>query len=102
MTHSNKSPRLRAMHERTFAGTNALEPRIIKICVEPRISALLEPSTASSTTTELAGFLVRAALGTGKADCWYGDGGWGSDARRDERLCTCSKMGNAIPSVDIF
>jgi len=51
------------MHERTFAGTNALEPRMIKICVAG-ISALLEPSATWSTTTALPGFLVRAALDT--------------------------------------
>ena len=46
----------------TFAGLNALDPCMIKVCVTG-ISAVLEPSTAASATTEFAGFLDNAALG---------------------------------------
>ena len=47
----------------TFAGLNALNPCVIEVCVAG-ISAVLEPSTAASATTEFAGFLDAAALGT--------------------------------------
>ena len=46
-----------------FACPNALDPCMIEVCVAG-ISAVLEPSTAASATTEFAGFLDNAALGT--------------------------------------
>ena len=50
-------------HQRTFAGPNALNPCMIKVCVAG-ISTLVEPSTAASAATEFAGFLNSAAVGT--------------------------------------
>ena len=46
----------------TRAGPNALDPCMIEVWVTG-ISAVLEPSTAASATTEFAGFLDTAALG---------------------------------------
>ena len=46
--------------ELTFAGPDALDPCVIKLA---DITAVLEPSTARSTTTEFAGFLECAAFG---------------------------------------
>ena len=46
----------------TFAGLYPLDPCMIEVCVAG-ISAVLEPSTAISATTEFAGFLDAAALG---------------------------------------
>ena len=51
------------LNQLTFAGLNALEPRVIKLRVAG-ISAVLEPSTAASATTEFAEFFIVAALGT--------------------------------------
>ena len=47
----------------TIAGIDALDPRVIKVCVADR-STLPKPSTAATTTTELAGFLNCATLWT--------------------------------------
>ena len=48
--------------EHTSAGQDTLKPRMIEVWV-PAISTVLEPSTATSATTEFAGFLDIAALG---------------------------------------
>ena len=48
---------------KVFAGLDALDPCMIKGSVAG-ISTVLEPSTAISATTEFAGFLDAAALGT--------------------------------------
>ena len=48
--------------ELTFAGLNALNPRMIEVFVTD-ISAFLEPTAAARTTTESPGFLESAALG---------------------------------------
>ena len=45
---------------KTFAGPDALDPCVIELADIP---AVLEPSTAASTTTDFAGFLECAALG---------------------------------------
>ena len=50
-------------HELTCAGLDALEPRVIKSRVAV-IAALLEPSTAGSTTTGKTIFLAGDTLGT--------------------------------------
>ena len=47
----------------TFAGLYPIDPCMIEVCVAGT-SAVLEPSTAASATTEFAGFLDAAALGT--------------------------------------
>ena len=66
--------------EQTFAGIDALTPRVIEIRVA-EIATLLEPSTATSATTELAGSLDGAALGA--RGTWFhrypggGDLAWG-------------------------
>ena len=52
----------------TFAGPDTLRPCVIKFWVTP-ISALLEPRTASTATTSLAGLLASAALGTRATHC---------------------------------
>ena len=52
-----------------FADLNALGPCVIKLCVTV-ISAVLEPSTAASTTAAFAGFLASAALGTAVGACY--------------------------------
>ena len=57
-------------YELTFACLYALEPRVIELGVAG-ISTFLEPSTAGSATTQLAGFLVSATLGTHATDCCY-------------------------------
>ena len=49
--------------ELTFAGLEAIEPRVLKVRVTD-IATFLEPSTAASTTTGVARFLVGATLGT--------------------------------------
>ena len=49
--------------EFALAGSDALDPRMTKLCVTG-ISTLLEPSTAASATTEFARFLGNATLGT--------------------------------------
>ena len=49
-------------YEHTFAGLDALEPRVVEVRVTG-ISAVLEPSTTANTTAEFTGFLVFAALG---------------------------------------
>ena len=51
----------------TFACLLALEPRVIKARVS-RITTLVEPITAASTTAELAGALDATALGAYGAD----------------------------------
>ena len=45
---------------KAFTGPDALDPCVIKLADIP---AVLEPSTAASTTTDFAGFLECAALG---------------------------------------
>ena len=52
----------------TIAGLDALNPGMIEVCVA-EIPALLEPGTATSATTECAGFLHDAALGAPLAAC---------------------------------
>ena len=47
--------------ELTFASLHALKPAVINVYVSVT-SAVLEPSTARSATTDSAGFLERAAL----------------------------------------
>ena len=47
--------------ELTFAGLHALRPHVINVSVAGT-SAVLEPRTARSATTDSAGFLERAAL----------------------------------------
>ena len=51
----------------TFACLHAIDPRMSKLRVAD-IPALLEPSTAASTTAELAGALDATALGAYGAD----------------------------------
>ena len=46
---------------KTFASLDTLKPSVIELCI-PWIATLLEPSTATSTTTAFAGFQI-AALG---------------------------------------
>ena len=46
----------------TFAGLHAFRPPVINLVAAKR-SAVLEPSTARSATTDSAGFLERAAFG---------------------------------------
>ena len=58
-----------------FAGLNALVPRVIKFCVTST-SAVSEPRTAATTTTNFARFFNGAAFRTCKTDhhrrvCWY-------------------------------
>ena len=50
-------------HELTCTGLRALGPCVISVSVG-RPSAFLEPRTAGSATTDLAGFLEGAALET--------------------------------------
>ena len=59
-------PTKQDFRQRTFAGLDAFDPRVTKVCVTG-ISTLLEPNTAASATTEFAGFLDRAALGASLA-----------------------------------
>ena len=40
-------------HELTFAGLDAVEPRMIEFCIA-RVSTLVKPSTSGTATTELA------------------------------------------------
>ena len=47
----------------TFAGLDALSPRVVEVRVTG-LSALLEPSTTATAATGFAGSLVDAALGT--------------------------------------
>ena len=47
--------------ELTFAGLDALKPFVISVSVA-KTSAVLEPRTTGSATTDLAGFLEGAAL----------------------------------------
>ena len=47
----------------TFAGLNALRPRVIEVRVTGT-SALLKPSTTATTAIALAGFRDDATLGT--------------------------------------
>ena len=54
--------------ELTFASIDALDPRVINVSVAGT-TAVLEPSTAGSATTEFAGFLRGAALGTHDTGC---------------------------------
>ena len=54
----------------TFAGLNALDPCMTKVRVAG-VSAVLEPSTVTSTTTEFAGFLENAALWTPFIDAYH-------------------------------
>ena len=49
--------------ELTFACLHAIGPSVINI-LAAEASTVLEPSTAASATTEFAGFLDTAALGT--------------------------------------
>ena len=51
----------------TFAGPNALGPRVIKARVSGT-SACIDPSTAAGTTAEFTGLLDRAALGAYTTD----------------------------------
>ena len=53
----------RIYSHKVFAGLDALDPCMIKGSVAG-ISTVLEPSTTASATTEFAGFLDTAALGT--------------------------------------
>ena len=66
-----KSNRYLNRHGLTFACLYALDPRMIKVSVAG-VSAALEPSTAASATTESAGFLGIAALGTHFIDAYHG------------------------------
>ena len=50
------------MYERTVTGVPALGPSVIKVFVSVA-STLIEPSTAGSATTALAGFLEQTAFG---------------------------------------
>ena len=54
----------------TFAGMKAFKPRVIEVGVA-FISTLLEPSTATSATTEFAGSLDGAALEAYGTECRY-------------------------------
>ena len=51
-----------------FAGLDALAPRVLEICIA-RISALLEPSTATNAATGFPG-VVDGAFGTHIHGCW--------------------------------
>ena len=66
------------VREFTFAGIDALGPRVIKIRIIFK-TAVLEPSTTQGTTTDFPGFPEEAAFGahgTGSrhGTCWYSRG----------------------------
>ena len=50
-----------------FADLQAFEPRVLDIVTAPTV---IEPSTARSATTGLAGFLDGAALGAFGSNCF--------------------------------
>ena len=61
--------------ELTCTGLHALRPSVISVSVG-RPSAVLEPRTTGSATTDLAGFLEGAALETchrSRSDDWRAD-----------------------------
>ena len=68
----------------TFTSTDALDPCVIEVCVAV-ISTVVEPSTATSTTAELAVLSDSAALETpGNTAAHYG------------RNHTCSFCGRSV------
>ena len=62
--------------ERTCTGLHALRPFVISVSIA-KTSAVLEPRTTGSATTDLAGFLEGAALET----CHHTDSGRGDGWR---------------------
>ena len=70
--------------ELTFAGLHALRPPVVNISVVSS-SAVLEPSTARSTTTDSAGFHELAALRTRHGTSDRQGDGWRADRRADWR-----------------
>ena len=57
---------------KTFASLDTLKPSVIEVCI-PWIATLLEPSTATSTTTACAGFQIAALVASrGHRRCGLG------------------------------